>query len=77
MPEGGLPFLKKPCLSKKSLQFIRTADFFISTLNVGTASAICRKKFRKTGIIYCRSWISTVDAVDKSEQDLKLPGWYA
>ncbi len=38
--------LKKSCLSEKSLQVIRTADFFISTIHVGTTSAICRKKFR-------------------------------
>jgi len=54
MPEGTLPFLKKSCLSEKSLQVIRTADIFISTIHIGTASAICLKKFRKTGIIYCR-----------------------
>ncbi|MBQ4330203.1 MAG: hypothetical protein IJC27_10830, partial [Lentisphaeria bacterium] len=60
MPEGGLPFLKKSCLSEKSFQVIRTADIFISTIHIGTASAICRKKFRKTGIIYCRRWESTV-----------------
>ena len=77
MPEGALPFLTLFKLRGKSLELVRDGILFVSASDIGIVSETHRKKFRKTGIIYCRSWISTVDAVDKSEQKLKLPGWYA
>ena len=76
MPEGALPFLRLFKLRGKSLELVRDGIFFVSTSDVGIISERHRKKFRKTGIVYCYSWESTVDTADKSEQKLKLPGWY-
>jgi hypothetical protein len=53
MPEGALPFLTLFNLRGKSLELVRDGILFVSASDIGIVSETHRKKFRKTGIIYC------------------------
>ena len=64
MPEGGLPFLTLFKLRGKSLELVRDGILFVSASDIGIVSETHRKKFRKTAIVYCRRWESTVDTAD-------------